>query len=223
MMSQIATVQKSVVAHAPFHVMTKPTGSLCNLACSYCFYLEKAHLYPEARNFRMSSEVLESYVRDYIAAQPGPTVSFAWQGGEPTLLGVPFFREAVSLQQRYALGKTVENAFQTNGVLLDDEWGEFLAMNRFLVGISIDGPSQLHDAYRVDKGQQPTFDRVMAGLQVLKRHRVEFNTLTTVHRKNSQQPLEVYRFLREIGSGFIQFIPIVERAAAQPARTRGSG
>lgn len=201
------------VARLPFHVMTKPAGSLCNLSCSYCFYLEKAHLYPGTRSFRMSPEVLETYVRDYIAAQPGPTVSFAWQGGEPTLLGVSFFRDVVALQQRYAAGKTIENAFQTNGVLLDDEWGEFLSANRFLVGISLDGPQHLHDAYRRDKGQQPTFDRVMAGVQVLKKHRVEFNTLTTVHRKNARHPLEVYRFLREVGSGFIQFIPIVERAA----------
>lgn len=169
----------------------------------------------------MSTEVLESYVRDYISAQPGPVVNFAWQGGEPTLLGVGFFREVVALQQRYAEGKKIENAFQTNGVLLDDEWGDFLATNRFLVGISIDGPRHLHDAYRVDKGQQPTFDRVMAGLQVLKKHGVEFNTLTTVHRKNSPHALEVYRFLREIGSGYLQFIPIVERAAAMDAPTAG--
>ncbi len=212
-MTPIATNRASSGARAPFHVMTKPIGSLCNLSCSYCFYLEKAHLYPNARNFRMPPDVLETYVRDYIAAQPGSSVSFAWQGGEPTLLGVDFFREVVALQQRHAAGKTIENAFQTNGILLDDVWGEFLASNRFLVGLSIDGPREFHDAYRVDKGQQPTFDRVMAGLQVLKKHRVEFNTLTTVHRKNSQRPLHVYRFLREIGSGFIQFIPIVERAA----------
>jgi uncharacterized protein len=163
---------------------------------------------------RMKPEVLETYIRDYIAAQPAPVVSFAWQGGEPTLLGVEFFRMAVALQAKYAQGKTIENAFQTNGVLLDDEWGEFLAANRFLVGISIDGPAHLHDAYRVDKGGQPTFDRVMAGLQVLKKHKIEFNTLTTVHRKNSQQALEVYQFLRKIGSGYLQFIPIVERNAA---------
>ena len=208
-------------AQAAFHLMTKPIGSLCNLECSYCFYLEKAHLYPNDRNFRMRPEVLETYIRDYIAAQPGPTVSFAWQGGEPTLLGVAFFREAVTLQQRYADGKTIENAFQTNGTLLDDEWGEFLVANRFLVGISIDGPRHLHDAYRVDRGGAPTFDRVMAGLAVLKKHRVEFNTLTTVHRKNSVQALEVYRFLKKIGSGYIQFIPIVERPA--PAATAASG
>ncbi len=201
-------------AQAPFHVMTKPIGSRCNLDCSYCFYLEKEKLYTDAGGMRMKPEVLETYVRDYIAAQPGPVVSFAWQGGEPTLLGVEFFRTAVALQVKYAGGKTIENAFQTNGVLLDDEWGAFLHEHRFLVGISIDGPAHLHDAYRVDKGGQPTFARVMAGLQVLKQHKVEFNTLTTVHRKNSRQALEVYRFLRNAGSGYMQFIPIVERNAA---------
>jgi len=220
-MSTTPNSQMLLSAKAPFHVMTKPIGSLCNLACSYCFYLETAHLYSGKRDWRMSSEVLETYIRDYIAAQPSPTVSFAWQGGEPTLLGVDFFRNVVALQQRYAGGKEIENALQTNGVLLDDEWGQFLAANHFLVGLSVDGPRELHDAYRVDKGQQPTFDRVMSGLEVLKKHRVEFNTLTTVHRKNSQHPLEVYRFLRKIGSGFIQFIPIVERAAPPAGKHPG--
>ena len=193
--------------------MSKPIGSRCNLDCSYCFYLEKEKLYTDAGGMRMKPEVLEAYVRDYIAAQPGPTVNFAWQGGEPTLLGVDFFRTAVALQAKYAQGKTIENAFQTNGVLLDDEWGAFLHAERFLVGISIDGPAALHDAYRVDKGGKPTFARVMAGLQVLKRHKIELNTLTTVHRKNSRHALEVYRFLRDVGSGYMQFIPIVERNA----------
>ena len=193
--------------------MIKPSGSRCNLDCHYCFYLEKEKLYPHGPNdvMRMSKELLEIYVRDYIASQPGSVVTFAWQGGEPTLMGVAFFREAVALQKRYANGKTIENAFQTNGTLLDDEWGQFLAGEGFLVGISIDGPRALHDAYRVDRGQRPTFDRVMAGLNVLKKHKVEFNTLTTVHRKNAPQALEVYRFLRKHGSGFMQFIPIVER------------
>lgn len=204
-----------MIARAPFHLMTKPMGSKCNLDCTYCFYLEKERLYPGSSGFRMKPEVLEAYIRDYIAAQPGPVVSFAWQGGEPTLAGVDFFRTAVALQQRHAGGKTIENAFQTNGTLLDDEWGAFLAENRFLVGLSIDGPAHLHDAYRVDRGGQPTFAAVMRGLEVLKRHRVEFNTLTTVHRKNSRQALEVYRFLRNLGSGYMQFIPIVERNAAE--------
>lgn len=201
--------------------MAKPSGSACNLGCSYCFYLEKEHLYPETRRFRMSPAVLETYVRDYIAAQPGPHVSFAWQGGEPTIMGVEFFREAVSLQRRYAGGKQIDNAFQTNGVLLNDEWGAFLAENKFLVGISIDGPRHLHDAYRIDKGGGATFDRVMAGLAVLKKHNVEFNTLTTLHRKNTTNPLEVYRFLRDIGSEFMQFIPIVERSATAQSGTPG--
>lgn len=203
-------------ARQPFHLMTKPIGSRCNLDCHYCFYLEKEKLYTDAGGMRMKPEVLETYVRDYIAAQPGDTVHFAWQGGEPTLLGVEFYRTAVALQKKYAQGKTIENAFQTNGVLLDDEWGAFLAEHKFLVGISIDGPAHLHDAYRVDKGGKPTFARVMAGLNMMKKHGVEFNTLTTVHRKNSRHALEVYRFLRKAGSGYMQFIPIVERAAANP-------
>jgi uncharacterized protein len=205
--------QSSPVAQAPFHLMAKPIGARCNLDCAYCFYLEKEKLYTDTANLRMTPAVLETFVRDYISAQPGPTVSFAWQGGEPTLLGLDFFRAAVALQARYAQGRTIENAFQTNGVLLDDEWAEFFVRHRFLVGLSIDGPAHLHDAYRVDKGGNSSFARVMAGLQVLKRHGVEFNTLTTVHRKNSVRPLEVYRFLREVGSGYLQFIPIVERDA----------
>jgi uncharacterized protein len=210
------------MAHSPFHIMTKPIGPICNLDCTYCFYLEKEKLYPGTKpgtkSWVMSGEVLERYVREYVAAQPQDEVHFAWQGGEPTLLGVDFFRTVVELQQRYANGKTIHNALQTNGVLLDDEWGEFLAEHEFLVGVSIDGPRELHDCYRVDKGQAPTFDRVMRGIAMLKEHKVEFNTLTVVHRRNSEFPLEVYRFLKEIGSGFIQFIPIVERKAADADR-----
>jgi uncharacterized protein len=200
-------------AAAPFHALTKPAGSICNLACSYCFYLEKVHLYRGGGSLRMSKEVLDAYIRDYIAAQPGSEVHFAWQGGEPTLLGLEFFREAVALQERYAGGRIVKNAFQTNGILLDAEWAEFFARHEFLVGLSIDGPRELHDAYRVDRGGQPTFERVMAGLEALKARKVEFNTLTTVNRKNARHPGEVYRFLKKTGSGYIQFIPIVERDA----------
>lgn len=196
-----------------FHVMTKPIGPLCNLDCKYCFYLEKEKLFPSNENFRMSDDVLESYIRQYIEAQSVPEISFAWQGGEPTLMGVKFFRRVVELQARHANGKRISNALQTNGTLLDDEWGQFLAENQFLIGLSVDGPAELHDAYRVDKRQQPTFEKVMRGLGILKKHGVEFNTLTVVNRKNSQHPLAVYRFLREIGSGFIQFIPLVERKA----------
>jgi uncharacterized protein len=201
----------------PFHIMTKPVGPICNLDCKYCFYLEKERLYPETHDWAMPPDVLESYIRQYIAAQPEGPIQFAWQGGEPTLLGVEFFKQVVALQKKYGPGREVGNAFQTNGVLLDDEWGEFLAANNFLVGISIDGPRELHDHYRVDKGGQPTFDKVMNGIRLLRKHAVQFNTLTVVHRINSRRPLEVYRFLKEIGSGFMQFIPVVERIADVPA------
>lgn len=213
--------QVSAAAKTPFHAMTKPIGSLCNLECSYCFYLEKARLYQGEGSFRMSPEVLERYIAGYIEAQPGPEVHFAWQGGEPTLLGIDFFRRALELQRLHARGKTVRNAIQTNGVLIDDAWAEFLKANEFLVGLSIDGPRELHDAYRIDKGGRPTFDRVLAALKALKGHGVEFNTLTTVHRKNADHPLEVYRFLREVGSGYLQFIPIVERAAPEEGGAPG--
>ncbi|HES59106.1 MAG TPA: anaerobic sulfatase-maturation protein, partial [Caldithrix sp.] len=188
-----------------------PTGAICNLACGYCFYLEKENLYPGKSDFRMSTEVLESYIRQYIDAQPGDHVYFAWQGGEPTLLGVDFFKRAVELQQKYADGKTIENAFQTNGVLIDDKWAEFFYENKFLIGISIDGPEKFHDRYRVNRGRKGSFKQVMRGMEFLKKHRVEFNTLTVVQNHNSQYPLEIYHFLKEIGSTFIQFIPIVER------------
>ncbi|HEX5410233.1 MAG TPA: anaerobic sulfatase-maturation protein [Terriglobia bacterium] len=199
-----------------FHIMTKPMGPICNLDCRYCFYLEKENLYPGKSSWAMPEDVLETYVREYIQSQNVPQVSFAWQGGEPTLLGVEYFEKVVELQKKYADGKKIENAFQTNGVLLDGHWCEFLSNNRFLVGLSIDGPEKLHDHYRVDKGGQPTFKRVMRGLGYLKKHGVEFNTLTVVQRHNSHHPLEVYRFLRENGSGFMQFIPIVERIAQSP-------
>jgi uncharacterized protein len=218
MATSLTTPQSGLRA---FHIMTKPIGPICNLDCKYCFYLEKEELYPGNHKWQMPEEVLEEYIRQYIAAQKVPEVSFAWQGGEPTLLGVGFFRKVVELQRNYAQGKRITNALQTNGTLLDDEWGEFLHENQFLVGLSIDGPRELHDAYRVDKKDRPTFDAVMQGLELLKRHRVEFNTLTVVHRLNSQHPLEVYQFLKEIGSGFIQFIPLVERAPAPEAPPDG--
>jgi uncharacterized protein len=194
-----------------FHIMTKPTGPLCNLDCKYCFYLEKEKLYPESQNFRMSDELLENYVRQYIQSQNVPEISFAWQGGEPTLMGVKFFRRAVELQQKYAEGKRIHNAFQTNGVLLNDEWCAFFKEHNFLIGLSIDGPRTLHDRHRVDKGGAPTFDAVLRGMALLQRHGVEFNTLTVVHRHNQHHALSIYRFLREAGSKFMQFIPIVER------------
>jgi uncharacterized protein len=201
----------------PFHIMAKPYGPICNLDCTYCYYLEKENLYAQSsHDFRMRDDVLDNYVRQYIETHPSDSIQFAWQGGEPTLLGVGFFERAVELQKRYANGKKIENALQTNGTLLDDKWGEFLSRNRFLIGLSVDGPQELHDAYRVDKGGQPTFARVMRGLEILKKHGVEFNTLTVINRLNSYRPNEVYRFLKQIGSKFLQFIPVVEQVAGEP-------
>jgi uncharacterized protein len=199
-----------------FHIMAKPVGPICNLNCRYCFYLEKRNLYPATSSWGMNDELLESFIQHYIEAQKASTISFAWQGGEPTLLGVDYFRKIVELEKRHSNGKRIENTFQTNGVLLDDAWAEFLAQNKFLVGLSIDGPAEYHDCYRVNKGDQPTFKLVMRGLRYLKKHGAEFNTLTAVHRKNSPHPLEVYHFLKEVGSRFMQFIPIVERVAEAP-------
>lgn len=195
-----------------FHVMVKPRGPICNLDCEYCYFLSKERLYPDS-DFRMSSALLEEYTRQYIEAQHVPEVTFAWQGGEPTLMGLDFFREAVAYQQKYRKpGMRIINALQTNGTLLDDGWGQFFHDHHFLIGISLDGPPHLHDAYRRDKGGRPTFERVLRGVEVLKRHRVEFNVLTCVSAANAPYPLDVYRFLRdEIGAAFIQFIPIVER------------
>ena len=194
------------------HVLAKPTGAICNLACSYCFFLDKELLYPGSK-FRMSEEVLENYIRQLISAHRSLQVTVAWQGGEPTLMGIDFYRRAIELQKKYRKpGMTFENTMQTNGTLLDDEWCRFFKENNFLIGISIDGPRDLHDAYRVDKKGEGTFDRVMRGLRLLQKHGVEYNVLTTVNRCNADYPLEVYRFLRdEARTDWIQFIPVVER------------
>ncbi|MFN2272155.1 MAG: anaerobic sulfatase maturase [Anaerolineae bacterium] len=195
-----------------FHVMLKPRGPVCNLGCAYCYYLSKDGLYPGS-DFCMSDEVLESFTRQYIAAQRVPEVTFGWQGGEPLLMGLDFFRRAVALQDKHRKpGMRVVNALQTNGTLLDDAWCRFFREHDFLVGLSLDGPREAHDAYRADKGGRPTFDRVMAGLALLREHGVEFNILATVHAANADRPIEVYRFLRdEVDARFIQFIPIVQR------------
>jgi len=200
-----------------FHIMAKPTGAICNLDCEYCFYLEKEKLYPSVKNWAMPDDVLEKYVKEFIQSQKVPEIIFAWQGGEPTLLGIDFFKKAVKLQKKYADGKEVENTFQTNGILLNDEWCSFFSENNFLIGLSIDGPREIHDKYRIHKGGQPSFDKVIIGLEYLKKHEVEFNTLTCVQKDNSYKPLEVYEFLKEIGSMFMQFIPIVERKSLKEA------
>ena len=198
------------------HVMAKPSGAICNIDCTYCFYLEKEKLYPDkARgSWKMGDEELEAYVKQYIEANDIPLVNFAWQGGEPTLLGLDFYKKAVALQKQYAGKKQITNAFQTNAILIDDEWGEFFAENKFLIGVSIDGPEDIHNRYRVGRGGEPTWAKVMAGIEVLKKHKVEFNTLTVLHKHNADHPKELYEFLtREVGSHFLQFIPIVERVA----------
>ncbi len=201
-----------------FHVLVKPTGATCNLDCAYCFFLSKEMLYPGSR-FRMADELLETYIRQLIESHRTREVSLAFQGGEPTLMGVPFFQRAVAYAEKYRRpGMTIEYSIQTNGTLLNDEWGAFLAANRFLVGISIDGPRRLHDQFRVDKGGQPTFDRVMRGLDVLKRHNVDWNILCTLNHFNAEHALEIYRFFRdELGAEFMQFIPIIERVTPEQA------
>ena len=206
----------SIVPGPPaFHLLAKPTGATCNLDCAYCFFLSKEMLYPGSR-FRMADELLEQYVRQLIEAHRIPHVTIAWQGGEPTMMGVDFFRRATAYVEKHRRpGMTVEYTIQTNGTLIDDELAAFLKEHDYLVGISIDGPPAMHDAYRVDRGGAPTFERVRRGLERLQAHGVEYNTLTTLHRANADHPVEVYRFLRdECGARFMQFIPIIERLPA---------
>ena len=196
-----------------FHIMAKPIGPICNLGCSYCFYLEKEIIYQNENKWAMPDNVLENYIKEYIEAQSVNEITFAWQGGEPTLLGLEYFKKIVKYQKQYANDKIIHNAFQTNGVLLNDNWCRFFVENNFLVGLSIDGPEELNNKYRVTKSGKPSFNKLMKGLRYLKKHSVQFNTLTCVQRNNSYKPLEVYNFLKEIGSSYIQFIPIVERTA----------
>jgi uncharacterized protein len=209
-----------------FHVLAKPTGAICNLDCKYCFFLSKEMLYPGDR-FRMTDDLLDTYIRQLLESQPGPDISVAWQGGEPTLMGLDFFRRAVGVVEKYRRpGSTIEHTIQTNGTELTAEWCDFFRDHRFLVGLSLDGPREMHDLYRVDKGGRPTFDKVMRAARLMQSHGVEFNILTTVHAGNADHPLEVYRFLRDdVGTKFIQFIPIVERVTPEllPLANRGWG
>jgi uncharacterized protein len=205
----------SLLAHQGprrFHAMIKPGGCACNLDCGYCFYLSKASLPGVPGPGRMSDEILERFIQQYIAGVTGPEVVFSWQGGEPTLMGLDFFRKVLALEQKHARpGQRIENDLQTNGTLLNEEWCAFLKQNRFLVGLSIDGPREIHDHYRVTKGGHPTFDKVFQASKLLHRFGVPFNTLTCVTRFNGRKPLDVYSFLKnEVGSTYMQFIPIVE-------------
>ncbi|PEE35586.1 anaerobic sulfatase maturase [Bacillus pseudomycoides] len=200
-----------------FHILVKPTGPICNLDCKYCYYTEKEIYFPNEHSFRMSDSVLESYIKQYIASQDTQEIVFAWQGGEPTLMGLDFFHKAISLQKKYADGKQITNTIQTNGTLLNDRWCEFFSAHHFLVGLSLDGPEYIHDMYRIDRGGKPTFELVMKAIVMLKKHGVEFNILTCVTRHSSYRPLEIYRFFKQQDIQYIQFIPIVEREVNQEA------
>ena len=195
-----------------FHLLAKPTGAICNLDCAYCFFLDKEQLYPGSR-FRMSDELLEKYIRQLIESHQTDQVTIAWQGGEPTLMGLKFYRRAMEIAEKYRKpGMTFHNTMQTNGTILNDEWCEFFKEHNFLIGLSLDGPRELHDVYRVDKRGNPTFDKVMQGLRLLQNHEVDYNLLATVNRVTADYPLEVYHFLRdEAKTDWMQFIPVVER------------
>lgn len=195
----------------PLYVMLKPAGAHCNLACKYCYYLEKNNLYQNSHRHLMSDEMLEQFTREYIEAQTMPQVLFTWHGGEPLMRSIDFYRKALALQKKYAHGKQIDNVIQTNGTLLTDEWCEFFAKNHWLVGISIDGPQEYHDHYRVTPAGKPSWEKVMQGIQLLKKHRVEWNAMAVVNAYNAEHPLEFYYFFRDNGCQYLQFTPIVER------------
>ena len=216
--SSTPSLPSTLPRNAPpaFHVMAKPSGAVCNLDCTYCFFLSKEMLYPGDR-FRMADDVLRAWIRQTIEAHQTPDITLAFQGGEPTLMGVDFFRRAVAHAREVAgPQRQLELAIQTNGTLLDDTWAEFLHEERFLVGLSMDGPAAMHDAYRVDKRGGPTYDRVRAAWDLLAKHEVDTNILCTVHAANADHPLEVYRHFRDdLGARYLQLIPIVERATPE--------
>jgi uncharacterized protein len=196
--------------------MLKPAGPSCNLNCTYCYYLEKSKLYQGSKELKMSDELLENFTKQFIEAHEVPVVTFTWQGGEPTLIGIDFFKKAIELQKKYSGDKKIENAFQTNGTKLNDDWCNFFTDNNILVGISIDGAEHNHDHHRRTFSGGPTFKRVMNGIELLHKHKVEFNTLSTVNSYNVHFATETYRFLKKIGSGFMQFLPVVERINNHP-------
>ena len=195
----------------PLYVMLKPAGAHCNLACKYCYYLEKNNLYQTSHRHLMTDEMLEQFTREYIEAQTMPQVLFTWHGGEPLMRSIDFYKKALALQKKYAHGKQIDNVIQTNGTLLTDEWCEFFAQNHWLVGISIDGPQKYHDHYRVTPAGKPSWEKVVQGIQLLKKHRVEWNAMAVVNAYNAEHPLEFYHFFRDNGCQYLQFTPIVER------------
>ncbi|MBW1720077.1 MAG: anaerobic sulfatase maturase [Deltaproteobacteria bacterium] len=203
------------------HILAKPIGPRCNLDCEYCFYLEKQALFPKGEDYVMSDKVLRAYINKYITLQPTPVVGFVWQGGEPTLLGLDFYKRVIELQRPFTGKKEITNSLQTNGILLDDEWCAFLKENDFLVGLSLDGPKDIHDRYRKDRGGKGSYDKVMRGMDLLHKHGVEFNVMATVARETAYKPLEVYRFFKEQGVEFIQFTPVIERIAGPDEKQLG--
>lgn len=220
------------MAVAQFHMMAKPTSYRCNLSCEYCFYLEKETVLNAPKSNRCGAEntqsmmpdimpiaVLKRYVRDYIASQDSDFIDFSWQGGEPTLAGLDFYRQAVKFQQQYAKGKTITNSFQTNGVAINRQWAQFFAQHQFLIGISIDGPAEIHDKYRISVNGQPTFERVKRAITLLREYQVEFNVLTVINDKNWDKGKEIYQFLTGLGARHLQFIPIVEVEGAADLET----
>ncbi|MBQ3249934.1 MAG: anaerobic sulfatase-maturation protein [Bacteroidales bacterium] len=197
----------------PLYVMLKPAGAMCNLACEYCYYLEKSHMYNEGPKTLMSDSLLEHFVKQYIESQTTPNVLFLWHGGETMMRPLSFYQKALQLQKKYARGRMIDNAFQTNGTMLTDEWCRFFKENNWLVGVSIDGPKEVHNAYRQNRLGQPSFDQVMRGINLLNKHGVMWNAMAVVNDLNVKHPQEFYRFFKSIGCRYIQFTPIVERFA----------
>ena len=204
----------------PLYVMVKPVGSVCNLACEYCYYLEKGNLYPEKKTSILSDELLDKFIQDYLNSQTMNEVLFTWHGGEPLMRPISFYKKALDLQRVYGRGRQIDNSIQTNGTLLTDEWCIFLKENNFLVGISIDGPQEFHDEYRRNKQGLPSFYKVKKGIELLKKHGVEYNAMAVVNDYNVDYPLEFYNFFKEIGCHYIQFSPIVERITEQTKGTK---
>jgi uncharacterized protein len=200
-----------VKASREFQVFTKPIGSICNLDCHYCYYLEKEHLYPEGKSLRMPYETLEKYIVQHIDAYPEEVIRFSWHGGEPTVLGLDFFRMVVALQRKHrSSGRCIVNGIQTNGTLLDEDWCSFLAAEGFAVGLSLDGPPEMHDRYRVTKDGKPTHEGTMRGYELLQEHGVYTDILCVVNAHNALFPLQVYRFFKQINAQYISFLPMVE-------------
>ena len=207
----------------PLYVMLKPAGAHCNLACKYCYYLEKNNLYDKSHRHIMSDEMLEQFTREYIEAQTMPQVLFTWHGGEPLMRSIDFYKKALTLQKKYARGRRIDNVIQTNGTMLTDEWCEFFAQNNWLVGISIDGPQEYHDHYRLTSTGNPSWQKVMHGIELLKKHHVEWNAMAVVNAYNANHPLEFYHFFKDNGCQYLQFTPIVERLTKhQDGRTLAS-